>query len=30
MSDKKHGKWIAFWNGEILSEVGGYFENGLK
>ncbi|CAD8181137.1 unnamed protein product [Paramecium pentaurelia] len=30
MSDKKHGRWIAFWNGEILSEVGGYFENGLK
>ncbi|CAD8159247.1 unnamed protein product [Paramecium pentaurelia] len=27
---KKLGKWIAFWNGEALIEVGGYFKNGLK
>ncbi|CAD8111463.1 unnamed protein product [Paramecium primaurelia] len=30
MDKRKQGKWIAIWNGEVLSDIGGYFENGLR
>ncbi|CAD8095940.1 unnamed protein product [Paramecium primaurelia] len=29
-NQKKQGKWIAIWKGEMIEEVGGYYENGLK
>ncbi|CAD8130345.1 unnamed protein product [Paramecium sonneborni] len=27
---KKDGKWIAFWNKELLKNVGGYYKEGQK
>ncbi|CAD8208969.1 unnamed protein product [Paramecium pentaurelia] len=27
---RKQGKQVAIWNGEVLSDFGGYFENGLR
>ncbi|CAD8090427.1 unnamed protein product [Paramecium sonneborni] len=27
---KKFGKWKTIWNGEVLKELGGYYQNGLK
>ncbi|CAD8069661.1 unnamed protein product [Paramecium sonneborni] len=29
-NEKKEGKWVAFWNKNILKNIGGYFNNGQK
>ncbi|CAD8058067.1 unnamed protein product [Paramecium primaurelia] len=29
-NNRKHGKWIVTWNMEVLKDVGGYYDNGLK
>ncbi|CAD8129949.1 unnamed protein product [Paramecium sonneborni] len=29
-NEKKEGKWVAFWDKNILKNVGGYFNNGQK
>ncbi|CAD8203023.1 unnamed protein product [Paramecium pentaurelia] len=30
MDKRKQGKWVAIWNGEVLSDIEGYFENGFR